>query len=137
MSTSNPTAIISYKQNLFASGLVNPNALEPLVALFPEPQMEKQYRLLIHVYIPDGVEPSLNKDFGNITEIATEAGNVSARLIAIDYDEPSAEVDTYSLWALDITYAINDGVEAQTTLAQFVIGDPQTSRGTVTGVVRT
>lgn len=137
MSTSNPTEIISYKQSIFASGLVNPNALEPLVALFPEPQMEKEYRLLIHVYIPDGVEPNLNKDFSIIKEESTEAGTITTRLIAIDYDEPSAEVETYSLWVIDVTYAINDGEEAEAVLVQFVIGDPQTSRGTVTSVVRT
>ncbi len=143
-STSN-TFTDSHTITLLTSGLAEQVSTEPLVALIQErrghhhhdPDREhNSYRLLVHMYIPDGVEPRLNHDLDHVELQSTEAGELELRQIYIDYDTPMRGTSTYSLWELRATYIV-EGKVAQAIRVRYVVGDPETSRGTVTSVATT
>jgi hypothetical protein len=126
----------SYTTDMLASGLAQQVSSEPLVALYKDPSLEHTYQLVIHVYIPDGVTPSLNPDFNDIKRQPTEAGELYMRQIFIDFPDPAPGVTTFSLWEIRAIYTV-DGLGAEALRVKFVIGDPVTSRGTVTSVATT
>jgi hypothetical protein len=137
MPTNTPdTQADSHSITLLASGLSEQVSKEPLVALYPDQVMENSYRLLIHMYIPDGVRPHLDLDFDDVERQSTEAGELELRQILIDYPTPNPRITTFSLWEARATYTV-EGKVAQALRVRYVVGDPETSRGTVTSVATT
>ena len=114
-------------------------SLEPLVAFYPVEEMERVFYIKMHLFVPDGVVPILNADIDIIKTEETEAGDLSLRQIAIMRDKaPLPDIDTYALWQLDIQMQLEaDEPVAQGLRVKYVIGDPRTTRGTVTTVATT
>lgn len=134
MSTTTPNTFTdSHAINLLASGLSEQVSIEPLVALYRDTSIENSYRLLIHLYIPDGVAPQLNLNFDDVELQDTEAGYLELRQIHVDYATPPPRTTTFSLWEIRATYTV-EGKNAQAIRVRYVVGDPKTSRGTVTSV---
>ncbi|NLR68445.1 hypothetical protein HGH92_29325 [Chitinophaga varians] len=127
--------IKNLEKKIFGSGLAARLSTEPLVAVYPDAEFPNMYHLVMSLYVPDGQEPSIDDDFNNMIEENTEAGVLLIRQIIIDYQKPESGNCTWSLWKVLIDYAI-DGPQAQAIRVMYRIGDPETSRGTVTTVKR-
>ncbi len=137
MSTTTQTAPLSVSSSMLASGLAQQASLEPLVAIYPNPEFTNSYYLVIHVYVPDDTTPILEDDFDVIVKGSTQAGDITMRQISIRYSNPtSMAVPTFSLWTFNVIYQV-EGEEADAVQVMFVVGDPDTSRGTVTTVATT
>lgn len=124
---------------LIASGLTDRFSIDPLVALYSDPQMKHSYHLLIHIYIPDGPVPVLSSDFNTIQTRKTDAGELALRLISIAYDHPASEARSFSLWKVNVIYTV-EGAGAEALWVRLItpeISDPDTARGTVTSVATT
>lgn len=134
MSTTTPNTVTdSHSITLLASGLSEQVSTEPLVALYPDTLHQHSYRLLVHLYIPDQVHPQLNLNFDDVELQETEAGWLELRQIHVDYPAANPRTTTFSLWEIRATYTV-EGQNAQAIRVRYVVGDPKTSRGTVTSV---
>jgi len=127
------TRIISLNKAILASGLPEGPCIEPLVSVYPNPEFEKTYNLQMHLYVPDTAEPKLDPNLDTILKTSTQAGELSLRIVDIDYDQPATPTGTYSLWCMNVIYQVIDE-EADAVSVRFIVGDPLTSRGTVTTV---
>ncbi|QJB31147.1 hypothetical protein HF324_07125 [Chitinophaga oryzae] len=127
--------IKSQEKKLFGTGLAERLSVEPLVAVYPDAEFPNMYRLVMSLYIPDGQEPVINENFDDMRDEETEAGRLLVRQIIIDYQKSEAADHTWSLWKVIINYAVK-GDQAQAIRVMYRIGDPETSRGTVTTVKR-
>lgn len=138
MSQIAPLSFVTIKRQekkLFGTGLAERLSTEPLVAVYPDAEFPNMYHLVMSLYIPDGQEPVINDNFDDMREEETEAGRLLVRQIVIDYRENAAADHTWSLWKVIIDYAVK-GDQAQAIRVMYRIGDPETSRGTVTTVKR-
>lgn len=138
MSQTAPSSIVTIKnqeKKLFGTGLAARLSAEPLVAVYPDAEYPAMYHLVMSLYVPDGQEPEINDDFNNMLEEQTEAGLLLIRQIIIDYRKPESSDCTWSLWKVLIDYAV-EGDQAQAIRVMYRVGDPETSRGTVTTVKR-
>ncbi|NML39193.1 hypothetical protein HHL17_18480 [Chitinophaga sp. G-6-1-13] len=127
--------IKNLEKKIFGSGLAARLSTEPLVAVYPDAEYPNMYHLVMSLYVPDGQEPIINDDFNHIIEENTEAGVLLVRQIIVDYQKRESANSTWSLWKVLIDYAI-DGPQAQAIRVMYRVGDPETSRGTVTTVKR-
>ncbi|MBC9910281.1 hypothetical protein [Chitinophaga varians] len=135
--TNSPVVIKSQEKKLFGSGLAARLSTEPLVAVYPDAEFPNMYHLVMSLYVPDGAEPMIDDNFNNIVEENTEAGPLMIRQIIIDYPKNESPDSTWSLWKILINYAVEDEkLQAQAIRVMYRIGDPETSRGTVTTVKR-
>ena len=125
------------RTTLIASGLAELFAIDPLVAVYNDGG--NSFRILIHVYVPDGCTPDLDTDFNTIEKIPTDAGELSLRLININYDRAPVNPKVFSLWKINVTYTVEGpGADALwVRLFHAHTTDPETGRGTVTSVATT
>jgi len=122
--------------SLLATRLSNQFSDEPLVALNKHPSLQHTYTLLIHFYAPDGITPALDTDFGHVVMQSTPAGSLYLRQIKIDITHLEPLAHAFSLWEVRAIYTVAAD-SSEGVLVQYVIGDPVTSRGTVTSVATT
>jgi hypothetical protein len=138
MSQNAPISFVTIKnqeKKLFGSGLAHRLSNEPLVAVYPDGEYENMYHLVMSLYVPDGQEPEISDDFDNMKPVHTEAGDLLVRQIVIDYKTGLPADCTWSLWKVVIDYTVK-GDQAQAIHVMYRVGDPETSRGTVTTVKR-
>lgn len=135
IASSSVVTIKRQEKKLFGTGLATRLSAEPLVAVYPDAEYPNMYHLVMSLYIPDGQEPQINDDFDRMIEENTEAGVLLIRQIVVDYRQEESADCTWSLWKVLIDYAVN-GDQAQAIRVMYRVGDPETSRGTVTTVKR-
>jgi len=119
--------------SLISENITTPVSHEPLVAVYPSEE-QYTYDLFVHVYVPTGVTPTWFGQFDQVGIDTTPAGDIQVRYLYIQCDELFG--DSYSLWASHIHYTI-DINEAQAIRVLFDVGDPRSTRGTVTTVSNT
>ena len=130
------TSVHILYQERVASGLKESLSGEPLVSIYPDDEFPETYHLRLVLYLLDSVVPQLNEDFNTIERENTEAGLLEVRQITVAYNPPADDIDTYSIWLMDVDYVVK-GPSAQAIRVKYTVGDPVTSRGTVTTVKRT
>lgn len=103
---------------------------EPIVTVYPTGDKDT-YHLCVFVYIPEGAYPSLDKNFSDIKIEKTQAGKIPTRMFKVSYE--NTHQPTYMLWILEVDYQV-EGLQADAICVYYSMGDPNTSRGTVTTV---
>ncbi|HJT74875.1 MAG TPA: hypothetical protein VJ720_12665 [Chitinophaga sp.] len=111
----------------------------PLVSLRQSSDFYSCYDVSIHMYLPDHARNlRLEQDISNAGTIDIENGPIEVREINVAYDNPAEhpELYAYSLWALNFRYCV-EGRELPAIRVRYIIGDPETTHGTVTSVEKT
>lgn len=126
---------------LIASGLMGgqlaPKA--PMVSLHKSGDFYNCYDVSLHMYLPDHARNvKLDEDISSAGAIEIENGEMEVREINIIYDNPAGhpELYAYSLWAINFRYCV-EGRELPAIRVRYIIGDPETTHGTVTSVEKT
>jgi hypothetical protein len=114
--------------------------IEPLVTVYPDEEFLYVYHLYILLYLMDGCsQPQLGTDLNNFESWQLPGKtDVWLRQLCISYQPPALlpECPTYTLWDIHCSYQLSDAETAFGLHTFFEVGDPKTSRGTVTVVLR-
>lgn len=126
---------------LIASGLMGGQLAPktPMVSLRASSDFYNCYDVSLQMYLPDHVRNlRLGEDISQAGYIEIENGPIEVREINILYDNPAItpEVYAYSLWQISFRYCV-EGRELPAIRVRYVIGDPETTHGTVTSVEKT
>jgi hypothetical protein len=143
ITTTPPSQAHIKKQNirLLASGIMGQLISKtPLVSLHKSGDFYDCYDVCVHMYLPDHAR-NIRLD-ENISQAGTipvyEDGEMEVREINIKYDNPlgNPELYAYSLWEISFRYCV-EGRELPAIRVRYIIGDPETTHGTVTSVEKT
>ncbi|UPK72540.1 hypothetical protein [Chitinophaga filiformis] len=125
---------------LLASGLMGQlSSKEPLVSLRKSGDFQDCYDVNLHMYLPDHARNvHLDENISDCGVIEIWNGPIEVRDINIIYDNPAGhpEIYAYSLWEIKFRYCV-EGREMPAIRVRYVIGDPETTNGTVTSVEKT
>ncbi len=125
---------------LLSSGLMGQMASkEPLVSLHKSGDFQDCFDVLIHMYLPDHARNlHLSENISSCGVIDIENGPIEVREVNIIYDNPAGhpEIYAYSLWEIRFRYCV-EGRQVPAIRVRYVIGDPETTNGTVTSVEKT
>jgi hypothetical protein len=126
---------------LIASGLMGGQLVTkaPLVSLHKSGDFAGCYDVCLHMYLPDHARNvRLEDDISKVDVIEIENGPLEVREIDIAYDNPAGhpEIFAWSLWEIKFRYCV-EGEEMPAIRVRYIIGDPETTHGTVTSVEKT
>lgn len=125
---------------LIASGLMGQlSSKAPLVSAHKSGDFPDCYDVTLHMYLPDHARHvHLDENISSCGIIVIENGPIEVREINIIYDNPAGhpEIYAYSLWEIKFRYCV-EGRQMPAIRVRYVIGDPETTNGTVTSVEKT